>query len=124
MENIKNMVANGFAAKRIASLLGISEVEVKRIINENHYSLVKEEFTDYKIGKIIDLYQQGVSAKSLGIKYSIDKRRVQKWADQQGTLRDRATSHRFTEFNQNIFDEINSAEKAYWLGFFYADAYN
>lgn len=26
--------------------------------------------------------------------------------------------------NKNLMDEINTEEKAYWLGFFYADAYN
>lgn len=124
MEKIKSMVADGFATKRIASLVGLSENEVKQIIISNNYSLVKEEFTNDKITRIIELYEQGVSAKSLGIKYSIDKRRVQKWANEKGLLRDRAEAHRFTKLNDHIFDIINTEEKAYWLGFFYADAYN
>lgn len=27
------------------------------------------------------------------------------------------------KFNENVFDEINTEEKAYWLGFMYADGY-
>lgn len=27
------------------------------------------------------------------------------------------------EYNRHIFDEINSSEKAYWLGFIIADGY-
>ena len=123
-EKIKEMYENGFATRRIANLLDMQESEVKQVISDNNYNLVKEEFTEDKIKHILDLYEQGVSAKSLGLKYSIDKRRVQKWANEKGMLRDRSESHRFTEFNQCIFDKIDTEEKAYWLGFFYADAYN
>jgi len=121
---IKEMIENGFATKRISNLLNIPESEVKNQIDINQWDLLKEEFSNDKIPQIIDLYEQGVSAKLLGKKYSIDKRRVQKWANEKGLLRDKSSSHRFTNFNQNIFDVIDSADKAYWLGFFYADAYN
>ena len=121
---IKEMVENGFAVKRISNLLNIGESEIKEEIANNQWSLLKEEFSNEKIPQIIDLYEQGVSAKLLGTKFSIDKRRVQKWAQEKGSLRDKSSSHRFTSFNQNIFDVIDSEDKAYWLGFFYADAYN
>ena len=124
MKAIQEMAGNGLAAKRIASLLNMKEKEVKQIIKDNNYCLIREEFTEDKIDFILHLYEQGVSAKSLGMKYNIDKRRVQKWADQKGMLRDRSAAHRFTKLNENILDNIDSSEKAYWLGFFYADAYN
>jgi len=28
-----------------------------------------------------------------------------------------------TEYNRHIFDEINTSDKAYWLGFIIADGY-
>jgi hypothetical protein len=124
IEIIKKMVQDGFAIKRIAKILNLDIKNIKEIINLNRWAILKEDFSENKIDKICDLYQQGVSAKSLGIKYSIDKRRVQKWVENKNLLRDKSESHRFTEFNKNIFDIINSSEKAYWLGFFYADAYN
>lgn len=121
---IKEMVENGFATKRISKILILSEKEIKEIIQKNNLGINKEKFELNKISHICNLYEQGVSAKSLGIKYSIDKRRIQKWVKEFGNLRDINSSHRFTEFNQNYFDNIDSEEKAYWLGFFYADAYN
>jgi len=124
IEKIKQMVEDGFAIKRIAGILQAPTKEIKQIILQNEWKIVKENFSNDKIIYICDLYDQGVSAKSLGIKYSIDKRRIQKWANENNILRNRASSHRFTEFNQNIFDIIDSPEKAYWLGFLYADAYN
>lgn len=125
MQNkIKRMVEDGFPAKRIASRLNLIESEVKNIINDNKFSLKTETFKESEINKICELYKDGVSAKQLGYKYNIDKRRIQKWAASRGQLRLKNDSHRFTNFNENIFDKIDTSAKAYWLGFFYADAYN
>lgn len=121
---IKKMIEDGFSNKRITIILQLSEKDLKKIIIENNWKITNEIFNEEKIDYICDLYKQGVSAKSLGIKFSIDKRRIQKWVQAKGDLRDKNSSHRFTKFNQNIFDNIDTAEKAYWLGFFYADAYN
>lgn len=121
---IQQMVEDGFANKRIALCLNIKEKDVKKIVIDNNFCLKTETFTEDKIDHICELYAEGVSAKSLGIKYGIDKRRIIKWAESKGTLRNKSESHRFTGFNQHAFDVIDTIEKAYWLGFFYADAYN
>jgi hypothetical protein len=124
LEMIRQMVENGFANKRIATKLQIVEKELKQIIRDNQWSMLYEDFDSSKIEYICQLYAEGVSAKALGVKFSIDKRRVQKWVKELGILRCKNDAHRFTEFNQHIFDTIDTEEKAYWLGFFYADAYN
>jgi len=123
-EKIRIMVEDGFAIRRIAKLLQISDIEIKDLIKNDDYVIKKEKFKETDIPDIIALYTAGVSAKSLGIKYSIDKRRVLKWAKEKGILRSKNDSHRITFFNQKYFDEINTPGKAYWLGFLYADAYN
>jgi LAGLIDADG-like domain len=123
-QSIQQMVENGFATRRIAAILQLPEKDVKATIKANNWQLIKEDFAEDKIDHICELYQQGVSAKILGIKYSIDKRRIQKWMKERNMLRDKSAAHRFTEFNQHIFDVIDTPAKAYWLGFFYADAYN
>jgi len=124
MEQIKEMIETGYSASRIAVKLNFSKEEIREIIKINDYKLKQEIFTEDKIEHICKLYEQGVSAKQIGYKYSIDKRRVQKWAKEKGTLRNRNDSHRICHFNQNYFDAIDTPNKAYWLGFFYADAYN
>ena len=122
--NIQTMIENGFAIKKIASLFSISEQYIKVQIKTNNWTLIKESFDDSKIDYICNLYKSGISSKNLGIKFSIDKRRIQKWVKEIDILRSKSNSHRLTNFNQNIFDTIDSEEKAYWLGFLYADAYN
>lgn len=121
---IKEMKENGFANKRIALNLKLDISEVNNIIKYNNWQTTKEIFTEQQIERIISLYKDGVSAKQLGIKFSMSKGKIQQWAEAKGILRDKNQSHRFTNFNQHIFDIIDTEEKAYWLGFFYADAYN
>ncbi len=124
IEQIKEMTEIGFSAARIAAKLNLSNEEVRNIIKTNNFKLKKEIFLENKIEHICELYKSGISAKQIGFKYSIDKRRVQKWAKEKGTLRNKNDANRIHHFNQYYFDEIDTPNKAYWLGFFYADAYN
>lgn len=123
-QKIQQMIEDGFSARRIAKECGYSNEEVKNIIKQSNWALLKENFQEKDINRICYLYKMGVSAKQLGLKFSIDKRRIQRWAKERNFLRNRNDSHRITYFNQNYFDTIDNADKAYWLGFFYADAYN
>ena len=124
MSKIQQMIEDGFAATRIAYILNLELAYILKLRKDNNWKLKLESFSEDKIKIIKSLYAQGVSAKTLGIKFSIDKRRVQKWAKFDGTLRTTFESHRYTFFDEHYFDVIDSPEKSYWLGFAYADAYN
>ena len=121
---IKTMIENGFSIRKIYTNLKLSPKEVLNMIELNKWAVKKEQFDLSKIDYICSLYKEGVSAKQLGFKYGIAKLRVQKWAAEKGYLRNKSDSLRFTKINQNIFDVIDAPAKAYWLGFFYADAHN
>lgn len=124
IQQIKQMVEDGFAARKIARDLGLNFDQVRKVINKNNYQLLKETFEESQISRIVSLYKQGISAKQLGFKFGIDKRRVQKWADKAGALRTLEQSHRLKFIDEHIFDVVDDQYKAYWLGFLYADAYN
>lgn len=124
IELIKNMIEDGFAIRRISYITNYHENDIKKIIEENNFSMKSEIFTDDAIPKILELYDQGVSAKNLGQKYGIDKRRIFKWIEKDGMVRTNSESKRFIHFDEHKFDQIDEPTKAYWLGFFYADAYN
>lgn len=121
---IKEMVEKGFASRKISEDLKLPFKELNELIILNEFTLKKETFDISKIEHICSLYAEGISAKQLGFKYGISKLRVQKWVNDKGFLRTRSESHRFTALNEHIFDDIDTPAKAYWLGFFYADAYN
>ena len=124
MNQIREMVEQGFSSRKISHILKLNFDDVCRIIKENALFLKKEIFAEDQIPIIIDLYSKGISAKQLGYKYGIDKRRVQKWVLKKGMLRNKDDAKRIYTFNKNIFDNIDTPAKAYWLGFLYADAYN
>ncbi len=124
INKIKEMVENGFACQKIGKIINMPVEEVREIVKLNKFILIKENFSEDKINYIINLYKDGVSAKNLGIKYHIGKDKIQKWVKDCGELRDKGVANRLYLFNENIFDFIDSQEKAYWLGFLYADAYN
>lgn len=123
-QEIKTLVEQGFSVQKIATKLNLSRELVNSIILKNNFKLKNEIFSEDKIDYIVQLYKEGVSAKKLGFKFKIDKRRVQKWAKEKGCLRNSNDSRRITFFNQEYFDDIDTKEKAYWLGFLYADGYN
>jgi len=124
VDKIKNMVGQGFSARKIAQYVNLSFEEVTEIIKNNNFIIKKQNFDESKIDEIIDLYGKGVSAKNIGSIYNIDKRRVLKWAQNSGILRSVEESHRIHQVNEHIFDNISTQHQAYWLGFLYADAYN
>jgi hypothetical protein len=120
---IKEMIENGFAIQKIATLLKYPHAEVKETVNKNNWDIVKEEFSEDKIDYIKELYKQGVSVKNLGFKFSIDKRRVQKWVEDLTESREINKDKIYGKFDEHIFDNMDYYKKAYWLGYLYSNLY-
>ena len=74
--------------------------------------------------KIINAYTvQRLSVKKVADKFGVTQDRVTKIQKKNGVqLRSLSESHSLP-VDSNYFDEINAEEKAYWLGFIYADGY-
>lgn len=122
LNKIQSLYETGFSSREIARKLNISSDEVNSTIKQNSFSLKKESFSEDKIEQILQLYFQGVGALNLGKKYSIDPRRVKKWAREHGILRSASEAKRHHTINEHIFDKIDSDEKSYWLGYLFADS--
>lgn len=79
----------------------------------------------YKSREEINLFKEAkefyitnnVSAREVGRKFGISKDRITKFLTYEGILRPKL-SH---TFNEDYFEEIDTEDKAYWLGFIYAD---
>lgn len=68
--------------------------------------------------EIIDLFtNKGVSIKKLSKIYHFNQGTISNMLKSYGI---KVVPHEI-KINENIFDEINTEEKAYWLGFLYAD---
>lgn len=72
--------------------------------------------------EIAALYQDGISLRDLSRIYKVDKSVIKRRLIKHGfTLRTLSEANRIYSFDENIFANIDSHEKAYWLGFLAAD---
>ena len=71
---------------------------------------------------IIKDYQDGKSLDQLGKKYGHYEQNIKKKITEWGiNIRTVSESNSIYDFDKSFFKKINSHEKAYWLGFIYAD---
>lgn len=75
--------------------------------------------------KIVEDYKNGMSSPKLAEKYGVSKPTILKWLRRWGVDTSEKShvdykNSKYT-FNEHWLDEIDSQEKAYFLGFFYAD---
>ena len=74
----------------------------------------------WDINLAIKLYEQYHNASKVAKELNINVNTVIKRFKTLGVQMD---SHSHLKFDEHIFDKIDSEEKAYWLGFIYADGY-
>jgi len=72
---------------------------------------------------ICDMYVSGLSSNKIGEKLQISKSSVKKILKKNNVqIRDSSTSHKIYNCDESIFENIDSHEKAYWVGFLLSDA--
>ena len=72
--------------------------------------------------EIVNRYtKEQISLTQLAKEYNIDRRTLSSNLKRLGI--EIINWQNIPKFNENIFDEIDTEEKAYWLGFIYADGY-
>ena len=84
----------------------------------------KLTLSEEQINIIKNMYEQHIGsstiAKVIGKKTGTVTHYITKYL---GGLRSQSEANRKYVYNVNFFEEINTEEKAYWLGFIYADGY-
>ena len=78
--------------------------------------------------KIIEIYKceylNGISTVELGKKYNVKPKYFSRWFNKLGLrVRSNKENSRMYYLNDDYFKAIDTPEKAYWLGFIYADGY-
>ena len=71
-------------------------------------------------GEIISLLKEGKTGADIAKKYMVNKKKVTGWLKDFGINVKDYYEFRLS-YNVHVFDTIDSEEKAYWLGFLYAD---
>ena len=73
--------------------------------------------------RIVEAYRSGEPSTKIAKREKINPSTVLKYVVKYGIARSLSDAKRKYTLNQKFFEEIDSKEKAYWLGFLYADGY-
>lgn len=85
--------------------------------------MVNTKISEDKYDEISGLYESGLSTVTIAALYSVTHKTITKILDKMGIKR-RNNGNRKYKLNETYFDEIDTPNKAYILGFLYADGSN
>ncbi len=119
----------GKTIEQMAEEYSISNDEVKKLIDEDikkRAGKISGPIGNKEVRKeLAKEYLDGRSTVGLSKKYGVSGITIAKYVRENGIdIRNSSEAHRIYHPNETIFDEIDTEEKAYLLGFIWADGYN
>ena len=120
---INSYVKDKLSATKIAKAIGTTTTTVCSYLRDNG---IVVENRQNKLNFDLDLdiipkYNQGISLSKLAKEFGTTVQTLSKKLKERGI--EVINRQNLTKFNEKVFDVINSEEKAYWLGFIFADGY-
>lgn len=121
-EMVKLYTIDGISCAKIGQRYSINVHTVSSYLkNRNIVVINKQNIINWKEREVIEDYNKGISIIKIMEKYNTSYNSIKKCFDKHNII---ITNHQNkTKFNQYIFDCIDTEEKAYWLGFLYANGY-
>ena len=117
---IKNLYEiEKYTIDSISKETGYSCPTISKLLRNNGVSTKKGKQVD--INQLVEYYNEGLSLTKISTILGIDRHRLSNVLKEQGI--DVVNKQNETKFDSTIFDVIDTEEKAYWLGFIYADGY-
>lgn len=114
---------SGMQVKDIAKEYGIQEGTLSAYLLKD--GIKWRTFNISMIPDIVNKYVNGASSKQLAKEYHIDPNHVLSILKNNNiSIRDNSEAHQRYEINQEYFSNIDTPNKAYILGFLYADGCN
>lgn len=80
-------------------------------------------FTEEEKEKIVNEYKNNVSMRELELRYGVSRQTLSKYLTKIGVKTSVGNHYRKYFHNEDFFETIDTEEKAYWLGFMFADGY-
>lgn len=126
IENIIRLYQEGLGSDTIAPKFGIHPNTVLKILKKNGIARRPlSAFTPEDVEKMRLMYADNKSLETIGKEFGITHGGVRQIFVKNNIERRNADDcHRKYEINEDFFDTIDTEEKAYFLGFLYADGCN
>lgn len=122
-EQINNIIFkynSGLSTEKICIEYNVSPSVISRLLKFNGVYLIGNK-KDIDEDKVIDMYKNGTYTISTICKiFGVSKHKIRTLLKNNGV---KSKSSKKYYYNDNIFENIDTEEKAYWLGFLYADGY-
>jgi len=112
---------SGKSVNWIAKLYNSSQENVSNILKNNNITVSKSKIKESEKQHIIEDYKLGLYCRELSEKYGINKSVINRLIKKS-----KIDIHKYRKYtlNEHYFDKIDNEEKAYFLGFLYADGCN
>ena len=129
--SIKNKLINDYipgetSLKSLAEKYNINNYKtVADVLKENNIKTIKPKLISKKILKEASEYyiNNNVSIINCAKKFKIGKNTLYNYLKENNLIRSPGVYQKDISYNENFFDNIDTEEKAYWLGFIMADGY-
>lgn len=119
-KTIIDLYSQGFSCKKISELINLNTTTIFNVLKRNNIPLrSKGGKSNLPIAEIVNDYQSGVSTTILSHKYNLSIKGVCNILEQNGIER----NNRYKNLNLKLtyFDQIDSLDKAYFLGLLFTD---
>ncbi len=116
---------DGMSIQKISKYMGQDKRVISKLLKENNIEVINTSEIP-KVDKkywdeIILKNKQGKSISKLAEEYGYSRGSITTIIKNAGV--EIVNNQNIARMNENIFEEIDTEEKAYWLGFIYADGY-
>lgn len=123
---IKDYIPGETSLKSLAEKYNINSYKtIVDVLKENDIKTVKPKLISKKILKEASEYyiNNDISVIDCAKKFKVGKNTLRTYLKEHNLIKNQKNYQRDISYNEKFFDNIDTEEKAYWLGFIMADGY-
>ena len=121
-KRIIELYKKGNSCIQIGKIFNVTHTTISKILKANNIEVIvnpgKYNFLDEDL--IIKLYKEGMSLGKIAETFKVSRKPITRII-KSNNIEITTTNNKLYSYDVNFFKKIDNEEKAYWLGFLYAD---